>query len=264
MIRYNKYKTAKNTIKAIFNKPESHLIIHYSCEGFYDKNDGRTPRITSIVVRYLHSAQTKSFSIHKIAERQQGINPIENIESRYDEFEKIMLSEYFEFVEKHLNFVWLHWNMCNENYGFYAIENRFRVLGGLPIFVPNDKKIDIARILSDRYGKYYIKNPKMINLIEKNRMSKLDLLTRAEEADAFETKKYIKLHKSTLRKVNSFSNILNASLDGTLITDSKWKDIYGISPQGIFEVCKDSWLFYLISNFVMLLLGVLLGYFSSN
>jgi len=258
MIRYKKYKTAKNKIVGFFDKSENHLIIHYSCEGFYDKDDGRTPRITSIAVRYLNSSQTKSFSIHKVAEREKGLQPIDNIENRYDEFEKKMLCDFFCFVERHLNFVWLHWNMRDENFGFYAIENRYKVLGGTPISIPDDKKVDIARLLVDRYGKYYIENPKMVKLVEKNNMTKMDFLTGAEEAEAFDNKEYIKLHKSTLRKVDLFTSILTASSENTLLTNSKWKDIYGMSPQGIYEKIKESWIFYIITTILSIMLGVLI------
>src|SRR5687767_2590058 len=38
------------------------LVIHYSCESFYDLKDGRSPRITSIAVRSPRNHQTQSFS----------------------------------------------------------------------------------------------------------------------------------------------------------------------------------------------------------
>jgi hypothetical protein len=44
------------------------LCIHYSCESFYNRPEGQTPRITSIAVRNYSSGQTESFSIYKIAE----------------------------------------------------------------------------------------------------------------------------------------------------------------------------------------------------
>jgi len=41
-------------------------VIHYSCESFYDRPNGASPRITSIAVRKLDSGQTLSFSILSI------------------------------------------------------------------------------------------------------------------------------------------------------------------------------------------------------
>ena len=69
------------------------IVIHYSCESFYDITDGRTPRITSIAVYNFESAQTDSFSLHKIAERKH-IN-LSEIEDKYDQLEKQMLTEFF-------------------------------------------------------------------------------------------------------------------------------------------------------------------------
>jgi hypothetical protein len=194
-----------------------------------------------------------------MAEVANGINPIDDIENKYDQYEKQMLKGFFEFVERHMSYFWLHWNMRDENYGFYAIENRYRVLGGKPISVPDDKKIDIARLLVDRYGKHYIAKPRITKLVKKNRMTMLDFLSGAEEAAAFENKEYIKLHKSTLRKVDLFTSILYASAENSLLVDSKWKEIYGISPQSIFEYSKERWQFFIITNFITLILGALLG-----
>ena len=39
------------------------LIIHYSCESFFNLN-GRTPRVTSICVKNRGNNITKTFSIH--------------------------------------------------------------------------------------------------------------------------------------------------------------------------------------------------------
>lgn len=36
MSRYTDYKYASGVLKGIENKPEKYLIIHYSCESFYN------------------------------------------------------------------------------------------------------------------------------------------------------------------------------------------------------------------------------------
>ena len=55
----------------ITSNPKNYLIIHYSCESFVDKEDGTTPRITTIAVRYFESNQTKTFSIQEVAEQKK-------------------------------------------------------------------------------------------------------------------------------------------------------------------------------------------------
>jgi hypothetical protein len=61
-------RKALKKISEISDQEEHVLLIHYSCESFYDRPEGKTPRVTSIAVRNLASGQTSSFSIHKVAE----------------------------------------------------------------------------------------------------------------------------------------------------------------------------------------------------
>lgn len=70
-------------------------MIHYSCESFYDRPEGQTPRVKSIAVRDYASGQTASFSIHKVAEIK-GV-AFFDIDSQYDDLEKEMLTEFFHF-----------------------------------------------------------------------------------------------------------------------------------------------------------------------
>ncbi|HHT9890255.1 TPA: hypothetical protein ACT9KI_002433, partial [Legionella pneumophila] len=130
MINFNKRKIAINLINSLVDKPEHVLVIHYSCESFYDRESMCSPRITSIAVTNLYSRQTHSFSIHQEAEINGSL---EDIDNNYDFLEKEMLNKFYKFVDHHLICRWVHWNMKNSNYGFLAIEHRFRVLGGDPI-----------------------------------------------------------------------------------------------------------------------------------
>ena len=50
-------------LREILKDKNKSVVIHYSCESFVTTH-GRTPRVTSICMRYLGTAQTKSFSIH--------------------------------------------------------------------------------------------------------------------------------------------------------------------------------------------------------
>ena len=120
--RLSRRKKELERIDRLMEHPEDALAIHYSCESFYDREDGRTPRVTSIAVRNLESGQTESFSIHKIAE-QKGIS-FDTIHDHYDELEKEMLKEYFDFANKNQGKTWIHWNMRDINYGFSASPSR--------------------------------------------------------------------------------------------------------------------------------------------
>lgn len=236
-------RVAAQTLEELGRKEEHVLLVHYSCESFYDRPEGQTPRVTSIAVRNYLSAQTVSFSIHKIAEIERV--SFSDIENNYDRLEKEMLSEFFEFLRQRKTHIWVHWNMRDINYGFPALEHRFRVLGGQPEILEDSQKVDLARLLISLYGGRYTGHPRLETLMKKNRMSDLNFLTGREEADAFENKEHVKLHQSTLRKVDVFSNILGRTLDGSLRTNARWIDIHGMNPKLWVEVAAQHWGFIL-------------------
>lgn len=256
-MQFDKHKQACREFKSIDRNRPNYLVVHYSCESFYDRTDGKTPRITSIAVRSFSSGQTDSFSIHKTAEKMHV--DFLKIEEKYDELEKQMLTEFFDFVKEHKSNMWLHWNMRDINYGFQAIEHRFEVLGGKPEVLSESKKVDLARLFVQKYGVRYAPNPRLQSLIKLNHIEPLGFLNGAEEAAAFDTKDYIKLHQSTLRKVDVIANLLDRAIENSLKTNATWKDSYGLSLQGIFEYFKSCWWLQLIAWAFSLLLGFLLG-----
>lgn len=251
------HKKTQQLFKEIDKNPQNYLIIHYSCESFYDIKDGHTPRITSIAVYSYDTAQTESFSIHKTAERLH-VEP-SDIQNHYDILEKEMLDDFFNYAKEHQNYFWIHWNMRDMNYGFKAIEHRFSVLNGTPYKIPDSKKIDLARQLINYYGTGYISHPRMEKLLEKNNIKAKDYLSGSQEAEAFENHEYVKLHMSTLRKVDVFANLLNRAINNTLMVNSTWKEIYGVSIQGIFGLCKDIWWIHIIWAILSMILGALVG-----
>lgn len=255
--RLKKRKSAMNIVNEFTNNPSNYLIVHYSCESFYNIKNGRTPRVTSIAVRYLKTGQTKTFSIHKIAEKK---NLIDEIELHYDTLEKEMLKEYFNFVKQHQNYTWIHWNMRDINYGFQAIENRYEVLGGKSINIDDNMKIDLARLMVDLYGLSYMDHPRLDRLIDKNHITKKDYLNGAEEALCFDNKEFVKLHQSTLRKVDILNTIIEKLSNSNLKTNAKWKEIYGVNPQGIHEMIKDCWYLSLIWWGVTIIVSGVVGF----
>lgn len=245
--RARRRKQAKAELHRLFEHPDNVLAIHYSCESFYDRPDGSSPRITSIAVRNLASGQTHSFSIHQLAERDKKLNPTD-IEDNYNVLEKKMLKEFYDFVERHPKFIWLHWNMRDINYGFNALAHRYKVVGGTkPIDIPESQLVDLARLLAAFYGIGYIDHPRLAKLTEKNNITDMGFLTGKEEADAFDAKEYVKLHQSTLRKVDIFAKIAQRTLDGTLKTNASRKQIYGSECAYWIDFCHEHWAFTLLA-----------------
>jgi len=85
-------------LREIDDRRDTTLVIHYSCESFFERPDGSTPRVTSIAVRNLASGQTESFSIHKVAELKKV--PLAQITGHYNQLEKEMLDEFAEFLQR--------------------------------------------------------------------------------------------------------------------------------------------------------------------
>lgn len=257
MSQFADHKNACDILRKIEQNPTNYLLIHYSCESFVNITDGHTPRITSIAIRYFATGQTESFSLHKTAE-QMGIVS-EDIPDNYNLIEKEMLSEYFEFIKENRDKFFIHINMRDINYGFKAIEHRFKVLKCTPTILQDSQKIDFARLLINLFGNRYINHPRMESLYKLNGIRPLFFLNGKEEAEAFDKHEYVKLHQSTLSKVDIYSNLLDRTIKGIIITNAKWYEVYGVTPQGIFEYCRSKWWIQFIWSGIMLFLGVYLG-----
>ncbi|MDX6806422.1 hypothetical protein [Terrihabitans rhizophilus] len=220
IVDYRRQQAAQAQLDQILKNPNSALLVHYSCESFY-KTDGRSPRITSIAARRYGSGQTISFSIHKMAEID--CVPMDRIRDHYDALERKMLDEFYEFIAENAHVKWVHWNMRDENYGFEAIKRRYQVLGGSPrASVPEQNRIDLARLLVDRYGRDYTGHPRLESLVMSNAMTTTGFLNGQEESDAWDQGRFLDLHRSTLRKVDLFGAIISRVEDGSLKTQSGW------------------------------------------
>ncbi|SDW29725.1 hypothetical protein [Nitrosomonas oligotropha] len=182
------------------------LAIHYSCQSLGDGNEGLSPRITSIAVLHLASSSMHSFSIHLIAEVRNVKR--EEIHDHYDDLEKHMLIQFYDFVKSHQGALWIHWNMSNINYGFEAIAHRYKVLSGTDApQVPDSRRFNLSTLILAIYGGNCVNNPRMVNLMQLNGGRPRDQLTGPEEVEAFRNKEYIKLHKSTISKVYWFQSM---------------------------------------------------------
>ena len=234
-------REAKSTLDTLFKQPGTVRVIHYSCEDFRVRNNGTTPRITSIALCNLENGQSKSFSIHHAAEIK-GLQFCD-IPNEYDVLEKSMLDDFYDDVRQHPNSKWIHWNMRDSNFGFEAIAHRFRVLGGSPDIIPEAQRYDLPRILSNIYGEKYIGDPKLKCLIDRNRLTDLDFVPGENEPTLFADGKYVQMHQSTLRKTVVIAEIAKRAWRQELKTDTKWWAAHGISIKAWIETIYEHWLF---------------------
>lgn len=237
--RVRQRKESRDVINALFQDSGRVYVIHYSCESFYEGSTGASKRVTSIAVRNLSSGQTKSWSLHKSAELD---GCLATMHADLDRFEKSMLDGYFAFLEQHNGCRFIHWNMRDEHFGFYALEHRYRVLKGRPYELQDDKKIDLARVLVNLFGKKYAphkdskgRDGRIMGLAELNKVTDKDALSGKEEAAAFVEGDFLKMHRSTLRKLDMFANFFERTHKGDLVTEASWLDRVGIHPVALIE-----------------------------
>ncbi|GIP46106.1 hypothetical protein J45TS6_45650 [Paenibacillus sp. J45TS6] len=88
-----------------------------------------------------------------------------------------------------------------------------------------------------------------------NSISTKDTLTGKEEAVAFENKDYLKLHMSTMRKVEMIDRILNLLEQDNTKIESKKTEIYGISFLGVIEIVRSLPLLLIIWSIIIFILG---------
>lgn len=273
--RVKERSKCRRRINEIYDESINAYLIHYSCESFYAA-DGHSPlanstRVTSIAVRNLKSGQTKTWSIHKSAELLHEVESLrrmveanaplaadkqlaegkgfsaKEVAEILSPLEFDMLKGYFSFIQDHSDSTYIHWNMRDDNYGFSALEHRFRVLGGTPVILQDNKKFDLARELITLFGKRYAphtsprgRKGRLMSIIELNRIADTDALQGAEEASAFVNGEFIKLQQSTLRKVDVLANIFDRTHDKSLKTKSSFTDRFGVHPIAVLEVARNN------------------------
>lgn len=202
--------------------PSRFYVIHYSSQSLFDAEamagaGALSPRITSVVVRHYATGQTVSFATHTVAE-YLGI-PWDSIEAKYDEIEKELLTQFYDWARDRREKYWVHWNMRNVNFGFEHLEHRFRVLTkSEPPSIPVEVRVNLNDALKDRYGSDYVSDPRMASLMALNGPRIQGFLTGKEEVEAFRGKDYIRMNASTIAKVGFFCHVIYAALRGNLKT----------------------------------------------
>ncbi|MDQ3706339.1 MAG: hypothetical protein M3437_14215 [Chloroflexota bacterium] len=185
----------------------------------------------------------------------------DSVVSDYDRLEREMLYEFFKYAGEHKGDYWLHWNMVNVQFGFQALAHRYQVLGGAEVDtdIPEDKRFNLPHALKLIYGEKYAPHRRLENLVTMNGLHAPEFLNGEAEARAFEDKKYVELHYSTLRKVEIIAEIAERAHSGKLKTNADWRDIHGGYGEAFGELLRDHWLAVVIlyaATLVPALLGL--------
>lgn len=203
---YKKRKKSYNDFKKKINEPSNVLLINYSYSYVNIEQTEISPIITAITIRSLDRRENKYFSI--IREAEKADIEIEDIEDNYDELEFSVLKAFNTFLKEHDDYIWIHWEMSQENYGFEAIKHRFNIianeLGKALESISANNIIDLNHLLEDMYGKEYTQDTdKLKSLMIENSFKDTQIyLTSKKESEIFNNKNFSLIQRSLQCKMD--------------------------------------------------------------
>lgn len=190
-------------IQELRNSPFQTRAIHYGCESWYSVKD-RPVAISCIAIVDLQTQNQVSFSQtdHK------------------EDHEKKLLEQFYKYIRETPDALYIHWNMHSSDFGFAAIDKRYKYLYGMdpPYSVPKDKRYDLDSLISIKYGGKYADHPKLATLGVLNRFNKRYALSGKEEADKYDAKDFGDIGRSVSEKAQLIGFLAKKFLKGTLET----------------------------------------------
>ena len=183
------------TLEELQKSQNSLLILHYACT---DINNSPVI-ITSISTKNYATGQTSSFS--------------------YDEFgeEEKLLSAFVNHMKNYQNYTIVTWNQKSSTYGIQYIQRRCKELGVTNDFpIHMEQLVDLDDIYTEKYGRGYVKDPKLRCLADLNNIPLINFVEGKDEIDLFYKKEYKKIENSTNKKVSVIADYLTASFKNKL------------------------------------------------
>ncbi len=183
------------TLEELQKSQNSLLTLHYACT---DINNSPVI-ITSISIRDYGTHQTYTFS--------------------FDEYgdEKNLLSAFVNYMKNYQNYTIVTWNQKSPAYGIQHIQRRCKdldVVGEFPIKM--DQVVDLDDIYTEKYGRGYVKDPKLRCLAEVNNIPLKNYVEGLDEINLFTKKEYKKIENSTIKKTSLIADYLTASFKNKL------------------------------------------------
>lgn len=212
------------------------FVVHYACEGFEKPNR----RVTAVAARNLGSGVTKSFEMSTVL-RQAGVDPAKATTQELDQAEREVLEGFYGFVRGHLaSTYWLHWNMRDSTFGFAALENRCRQLGGVPAEIPDLFRLDLASRMIDLYGdNYAARDSRLRSLADRNGLVTKHLVDGAAQAAALDRGDLDVVDRSLHNRVDLLYAVATKANEGTLKTEAPLGDRVAAAG-GVFQWLKNN------------------------
>lgn len=227
MSAYKERKTARYNLKKLVEDRSKVLFIHYSQSRTYNEDEygNISPIITSVVIKSLDDSIDKQFAIHFEADKADI--PIEQIQDSYRDLELRILKAYNNFVIRHQNYIWVHWDMRNIHFGFDAIKHRYeKIFENLNDYceIPQNKKQNLRLIIEGIYGEDFVKGPDYLESLlrcNNNQISDQNYLSMDSESNYFEEKNFEIVIRSVDAKVEFIRKATNKLIDNKLIVINK-------------------------------------------
>lgn len=198
-------------LEASYRDGELIYCVHYSCENLYKAED--------------HPAIVSCIAISTIGESgYTAWSPADyDLDGAHDKAgsaaEKRVLESYFEFLRSSGMSKIIHWNMSSSDYGFEALENRFRYVGlGDPYIVPKDRLYDSDDLIAVRFGARFADHPKLFSTAILNGVNLRHALKGEVEAESALSGNHAAVKRSTADKVRAIATLAERFFTGALVT----------------------------------------------
>ncbi len=176
------------------------LIIHYACSDIYVESKA-PPKISCIVIRDDETNKDEVFSRAKYSE-------------------KTLLENFWKFVSKNKDKIFLGWNIKSHAYSFVVLKDRYeRLCRKKATKIHSLNVFDLDDCIKKDYNlKRQIYRLK--ELAELNGHQTRGFIQGEHEAKLFKEKKFVAIEGSVIRKTHVISDILDSFLKNRLIVSS--------------------------------------------
>ncbi|SIL35709.1 Uncharacterised protein [Mycobacteroides abscessus subsp. abscessus] len=206
-----KLHTEFSILREAVDRGEATVIVHYASGNFYLAKD-HPVEIICISIVDIADFNTTSFS-------QSDYN-LDSAEDR----EKALLTDFFEYPGTHQDARIVHWNMNNADYGYAAIEARYKWLfdESPPSSFPAARMLDLDSVIEALHGPDYAPHPKLKQLAALNKLSQRYWLQGAEEPAKATEGDLAAVQRSTSEKARAVAKLARLLLDGDLAWIHRW------------------------------------------
>lgn len=195
------------SMNAALSRGESLAVVHYACQSFYEAKD-YPPAIGAIAIYDLQATEVLAFS------RSDAPPGIEG-----DDRELDLLRRFYDELSGRLDTHVLHWNMNRPEYGFRAIETRYRYLTGeSPKVAAPHAVSDVDGLIASQFGNDYAPHGKLESIARLNGLDMRSFLSGRVEADRFKSGDWTALTRSTASKAKIIGELFTLLAQGNLIT----------------------------------------------